>query len=153
MDDFQYPDSLDYPQEWADCFLVLFYEQDSKRKVTYCKPIARAKTSEGKVLDFFGVRASTFGVAIPAHTTHWAICTLAVAEPKIVIQGPIPEEKKILEIDISETESIQFTRYVRNFKFSIGTKYDLRVKNRKTKTSTLVEEKFTIDESLELLFS
>jgi hypothetical protein len=147
---------LNYPANWQDCYLVLFYESDSKRKVTYCKPITEAHNSKGHPLGFYGVRASIYGVSIPVDTTNWAICKLGVAEPEILVEGKMPEAQTILEIAISETDAIQFTRYNRNFKFSIGLKYELRPKKgsgNKAKTVQTVNDVFTVEESLELLFS
>jgi len=142
-----------YPAEWRNCYLVLYSAPDElfnyDKKVTYCKPIVRAQDKDRNILDFYGVVASKFGIAVPAKTTHWAIAILGVPNPKILFEGKLPDALQVLEVDVSDTQEIAIVRYNKNIKFAIGQKHSLRSK-KSSKASK--EDSWTVEESLEILF-
>lgn len=152
---------FEYPKEWENCYLVLFYEDvdlksfnKTSRRVTYFKPIARAKNKEGVLLDFFGVRSGIYGINLNPLTTHWSICVLGVADPKILVEAPIPQTMTVQETNVDENTQISLVRYNKNMKFTIGKPYaQRRTKKNPTQSNIVQEDVFTVEESLELLFS
>lgn len=156
--------TIEYPLNWQDCWLVLLKkETESVRNnkgeltgfrdafnVVQFKPIVLAHNSEGQPLNFYGVKASKFGLPV-GKATHWAICQLGVAEPSTLIQEAIPEASARQVISLNEREAIFFNRYNKNFGFIIGLKKEFRPKNKPSQT--LQNEVFTVEESLELLYS
>lgn len=144
--------SNEIPNEWRNCYLVLHTQDDTfnyDKKVTYCKPIVRAQDKDRNILDFYGVVASKFGIAVPAGTTHWAVAVLGVARPCILFEGKLPDPLQVVEVDVDDTQEIAIIRYNRNIKFSIGQKHSLRSKKS---SKTIKEDAWTVEESLELLF-
>jgi len=141
--------TIEYPLNWQNCWLVLSKHEPVKLVLQF-KPIVIARNTQGDPLDFYSVKASKFGLPI-GEATHWSVCELGVAEPRILVESPIPYTGNTDIISLNEKEAIFLKRYNKNFSLSIGLKKEFRPKTKSSKTSST--EVFTIEESLELLYT
>jgi hypothetical protein len=110
-----------------DCWLVL-YSDDNETIIYNTKPIMIITDKEGNSLDFYGVKASMYGIRVPSYVTKWSICRISNDVNEILYSGSIPEPRSIHEIPIENNVDIVFTRYNEYLKFSIGITYSQRKK-------------------------
>lgn len=88
------------PKDMKDCYFILYSRnEDGTVDSTYAKPIVRAQRKTGELLDFYGVKASKYGIKVPAGTVGWAIIHLHNDEPKTIISGELiePKSKRVWE--------------------------------------------------------
>ncbi len=92
---------MSLPANWKDCYFVLYKRnEDGTVDSTYTKPIVQAQRKTGELLDFYGVRASKYGIKVPPTSVGWAIIHAVDGSPKIIISGDLiePKSKRIWEL-------------------------------------------------------
>lgn len=92
---------MSLPANWKDCYFVLYKRnEDGTVDSTYTKPIVQAQRKTGELLDFYGVRASKYGIKVPPTSVGWAIIHVVDGSPKIIISGDLiePKSKRIWEL-------------------------------------------------------
>lgn len=92
---------MSLPADWKDCYFILYTRnQDGTVDSTYAKPITRAQRKTGEILDFYGVKASKYGIKVPSGSDGWAIVHVVDGSPKTLISGEIvePKTKKVWEL-------------------------------------------------------
>jgi len=110
---------MSLPSDYNNCYFILYKNnEDGTIDSVYVKPIIRASKSSGQLLDFYGVRASKYGIKVPADAEGWAIIHVENKTPKRVISGnlPGPKESKIWEL--SDGRVVYIKRGTANISFS-----------------------------------
>jgi hypothetical protein len=92
---------MSLPANWKDCYFILYKRnEDGTVDSTYAKPIMQAQRKTGELLDFYGVRASKYGIKVPPTSVGWAIIHTVDGSPKTIISGDLiePKSKRIWEL-------------------------------------------------------
>lgn len=110
------------PADWKNCYFVLYKtNKDGTIDSTYVKPITKAQRATGEVLDFYGVKASKYGINVHPSTKYWGIFSIVNGNPKLLVSGDLipPKTKQIVEL--SDGRHILLRRGARNLSMSIST--------------------------------
>lgn len=111
-----------------DCWLVLYSDQDDTTNIYTTKPIQLVRDKDGNSLDFYGVKASLFGIKLNPQATKWSICRINSDVNEILYSGSLPDVESIYEFPTQNNVDIVFTRYTHYVKFSVGVTYSQRKK-------------------------
>jgi hypothetical protein len=112
---------MSIPADWKDCYFILFKRnEDGTVDSTYVKPIIQAQRKTGELLDFYGVRASKYGIKIPPFSTGWAVIHVNDDDTKTVISGEIIEPKSKRIWELSDGRIVMMRRGTTNISINIS---------------------------------
>lgn len=110
------------PANWKDCYFVLYKtNKDGTIDSTYIKPIIKAQRASGEVLDFYGVRASKYGIHVNPSTKYWGIFSITNGNPKLLLSGDLIPPKSRQIVELSDGRHILLRRGAKNLSISIST--------------------------------
>jgi hypothetical protein len=109
-----------------DCWLVLYSDHEGETSIHYTKPVVLIHDKEGNSLDFYGVKASMFGIKLHPDATKWSICRISNGHDEILFSGSLPDCESIHEYPVGNDLDIVLTRYNQYLKFSLGLSYSKR---------------------------
>jgi hypothetical protein len=109
------------PKDYTDCYLALYkINEDGTIDSTYIKPIVRATRTSGEQLDFYGVRASKYGIKVPTGSQEWGIFHYDGSEFKLLVSGQIPEPSTKRIHELSDGRIIYVRRAKSNLSISMS---------------------------------
>lgn len=112
---------MSLPKDYSDCYLALYkINEDGTITSTYIKPIVRASRTSGEQLDFYGVKASKYGIRVPPGSQEWGIFQYDGSEFKLMVSGQIPEPKTKRVHEMSDGRIIFVRRGSANISISLS---------------------------------
>ena len=112
---------MSIPKDYQNCFLAFYkINDDGTIDSTYIKPIVRASRSSGEQLDFYGVRASKYGIKVPPTSQEWGIFHYDGSEFKLLVSGQIPEPKTKRIHELSDGRIVYVRRGNANLSISMS---------------------------------
>lgn len=123
--------NIAFPSNWENSYLIFYnFNSESVKEVLYFKSITEATNKSGAALGFYGVKASAYGIRVPANATHWCLAILGGSAPIIIMEHPIADSMTQNEYPLNQDVSVFFNRYSKNVKFMIGSSNYSRSKTK-----------------------
>ena len=112
------------PTDWNNCFLVFHGAPDENGfgDSLYARPLQgfnRKKNANINGPDFYSIRASRYGIKVPALAVGWAIVYMEGSTVKTLVVGEIPEPMTKTIHELSDGRAIFIRRSEMNIFFTI----------------------------------